>query len=85
LILSELPKSMGDERTIAELIKTEAGEIVAYVWHRFMQLNKRREKNGAKSIQSSTGCENIKSQGLHMKTGCYQYWYSYEKILDEDS
>ena len=40
--------------------------------------------NGAKVIRSGTGCENVKSQGLHRKLGYYQYRMEYEKVLGED-
>lgn len=39
------------------------------------------KENGAKVIRSGTGCENIKSLGLHEKLGYYQYRYEFEKLL----
>ena len=36
------------------------------------------KENGAKVIRSGTGCENIKSIGLHEKLGYYQYRYEFE-------
>ena len=39
------------------------------------------KENGAKVIRSGTGCENIKSIGLHEKLGYYQYRYEFEKVL----
>jgi len=39
------------------------------------------KENGAKVIRSGTGCENIKSVGLHNKLGYYQYRYEFEKLL----
>jgi len=45
---------------------------------------KMARKNGAKVIRSGTGCENIKSQGLHKKMGYYEYRMEYEKVLEED-
>ncbi len=40
--------------------------------------------SGARVIRSGTGCENIRSQGLHRKMGYYQYRFEYEKVLEED-
>ena len=42
--------------------------------------DKARE-SGAKVIRSGTGCENVKSIGLHEKLGYYQYRYEFEKLL----
>ncbi|MCL2773068.1 MAG: GNAT family N-acetyltransferase [Oscillospiraceae bacterium] len=111
--LSPLIESMKDERTIAEIIKTESGETVAYFWVSFHgedttfiwadvqdiyieesyrksgiatylmdYAEKSARQNGAKVIRSGTGCENIKSQGLHKKLGYYQYRFEYEKVLN---
>ena len=114
--LSALADSMKDERTIAEIIKTESGGTVGYFWVEFHAgtsafmcwadvqdiyieeayrkngivaylieyAEKSAKQNGAKVIRSGTGCENIKSQGLHKKMGYYQYRFEYEKILQED-
>lgn len=46
---------------------------------------KSAKSNGAKVIRSETGCENIKSQGLHQKMGYYQYRYEYEKVLGDEN
>lgn len=40
------------------------------------------KRNGARVIRSGTGCENIKSQGLHQKMNYYQYRFEYEKVLE---
>jgi len=114
--LSSLRESMDDSRTVAEIIKTESGEMVGYLWVPFhagtasfmcwadvqdiyIEEAYRRtgvalylmdyaeqsaKRNGAKVIRSGTGCENIKSQGLHQKLGYYQYRFEYEKVLQED-
>jgi len=112
--LSMLSDSMKDERTIAEIIKTESGEPVGYLWVEFNgedrtfiwaevqdiyieedyrksgiatylmdYAEKSAKQNGAKVIRSGTGCENIKSQGLHQKMGYYQYRFEYEKVLKD--
>ena len=114
--LGALIESMKDERTIAEIIKTESGDYVGYFWVCFhaedanfiwadvqdiyIEEAYRRtgvaaylmdyaeqsaKRNGAKVIRSGTGCENVKSQGLHQKLGYYQYRFEYEKILQEDT
>ena len=113
--LGDLVESMKDGRTIAEIIKTEAGENIGFFWVYFHgedpnfiwaevkdiyveqayrragvaaylmdYAEKTMKAHGAKVIRSSTGCENIKSQGLHEKIGYYQYRMEYEKILQED-
>jgi len=113
--LSMLIESMEDSRTIAEIIKTEAGEFVGYLWVQFHgedknfiwadvqdiyveeeyrkngiavylmdYAEKNAKRNGAKVIRSGTGCENIKSQGLHQKLGYYQYRFEYEKVLFDE-
>ena len=110
--LSALRDSMGDERTIVEIIKSEEGDTVGYLWAQFHGEDERfiwadvqdiyieetyrksgiafylmdyaeqaARRNGAKVIRSGTGCENIKSQGLHQKLGYYQYRMEYEKML----
>jgi GNAT superfamily N-acetyltransferase len=115
--LSSLRESMEDSRTIAEIIKTESGETVGYLWVPFHAgtasfmcwadvqdiyieeayrrtgvalylmdyAEKSAKRNGAKVIRSGTGCENVKSQGLHQKLGYYQYRFEYEKVLWEDT
>ena len=115
--LSSMCESMEDSRTIAEIIKTESGETVSYLWVPFhagtssfmcwadvqdiyVEEAYRRtgvalylmdyaeqsaKRNDAKVIRSGTGCENIKSQGLHQKLGYYQYRFEYEKVLREDT
>lgn len=45
---------------------------------------KMAKTHDAKVIRSGTGCENVKSQGLHKKMGYYQYRMEYEKVLKED-
>lgn len=111
---SAFTESIKDERTILEIIKTESGENVGYLWVQFHgedekfiwadvqdiyveesfrkmgiatylmdYAEKSAKQNGAKVIRSGTGCENIKSQGLHKKLGYYQYRYEYEKVLNE--
>lgn len=113
--LSSLRDSMADERTIAEIIKTESGENVAYLWVPFHgedehfiwadvsdiyieepyqgkcvasylmdYAEQSAKQNGAKVIRSGTGCENVKSQGLHKKLGYYQYRFEYEKVLTDE-
>jgi len=42
------------------------------------------KRGGAKAIRSGTGCENVKSQALHQKSGYYQYRMEYEKVLNGD-
>lgn len=112
--LFALAESMADERTIAEIIRTESGDTVGYLWVQFhgedesfiwadvqdiyieeayrksgiaaylMDYAEKLAKNhGAKVIRSGTGCENVKSQGLHRKMGYYQYRFEYEKLLEE--
>jgi len=112
--LSALTESMEDSRTIAEIVKTESGETVGFLWVPFYgddekfiwvyvhdiyieevyrkkgiatylmdYAEKSAKQNGAKVIRSGTGCENIKSQGLHQKLGYYQYRYEYEKVLED--
>jgi GNAT superfamily N-acetyltransferase len=115
--MSSLRESMEDSRTIAEIIKSESGEMVGYLWVPFhagtasfmcwadvqdiyVEEAHRRtgvalylmdyaeqsaKRNGAKVIRSGTGCENVKSQGLHQKLGYYQYRFEYEKVLREDT
>ena len=114
--LSALCDSMKDERTIAEIIKIESGEVVGYLWVSFhgedeafiwadvddiyveetyrkigvaaylmKYAEESAKRNGAKVIRSGTGCENVKSQGLHRKMGYYQYRFEYEKVLNEEN
>ena len=112
--LSMLADSMKDERTVAEIIKTESNETVGYLFVSFYAetesfmcwadvqdiyieepyrksgvatylmdyAEKSAKQNGAKVIRSGTGCENVKSQGLHEKMGYYQYRFEYEKVLN---
>ena len=113
--LSSLRESMEDSRTIAEIIKTESGETVGYLWVPFHgedehfiwadvsdiyieepyrgqgvasylmdYAEQSAKQNGAKVIRSGTGCENVKSQGMHRKLGYYQYRFEYEKVLTDE-
>lgn len=113
--LSAMRDSMEDTRAIAEIIKNESGDIMGYIWVRFIgddpnfiwadvsdlyiekpfrrtglaaylmdYAEKSAKQNSAKVIRSGTGCENIKSQGLHKKMGYYQYRFEYEKLLHND-
>jgi ribosomal protein S18 acetylase RimI-like enzyme len=110
--LAALIASMDNERALAEILRTETGETVGYLWVQFHgedpsfvwaeiqdiyveeayrnngvaaalmdYAEKSAKANGAKVIRSGTGCENIKSQGLHRRMGYYKYRFEYEKGL----